>query len=188
MALQISFADTSPEALRLQAIIGLTKMSWYVVNTKPRQECLAEVNLKRLGLETFLPQLKENRVIRKKQTTVVAPLFPGYFFARFNINSHYRAVHFAHGVRNVITYGAVPAEIDETLIMMIRSRMKHDYLVIQPSSFNPGQIVRIQSGPFEGLEAVFEREMTAKHRVVLLLKTLLCQHKIIIDRECIQAC
>lgn len=161
------------------------RMSWYVVNTKPRKEQLADLNLKRLGVETFFPKFKEKRVIRRKYQTVVGPLFPGYFFARFNVHTQYRMVQFAHGVREVIKTGSVPAEMDERSIAMIRSRLEEEYAVFQPSCFKPGQTVRIQTGPFEGLEAIFEREMTAQHRVVLLLKTLIYRPQVIVDRDCI---
>jgi len=163
-------------------------MSWYVVNTKPRQERVAEHNIKQLGLETFLPQLKENRLIRRKIKTILGPLFPGYFFVRFDVNTHYRAVHFSHGVRGVVSYGAIPAKVDEALIAMIKSKTKSNCVVIKPPRIKAGEAVRIQTGPFEGFEAIFRREVAAQRRVVLLLKTLSCQPQVIVDRESIEAC
>ncbi|MFQ5543991.1 MAG: transcription termination/antitermination protein NusG [Nitrospiria bacterium] len=160
-------------------------MKWYVVNTKPLKEYIAEATLKQLGLETFFPKFKEKRVIRRKYQTVIGPLFPGYFFVRFDVETHYRAVHYAHGVRGVVASGSAPAEMSETEILMIRSRLEEGDVVPQQSSFRPGQAVRIQKGPFEGLEAVFEREMTAQHRVVLLLKTLMHQPQVVVDRDCV---
>ena len=67
-------------------------MHWYAVNTKPHHERLADLNLGRLGVETFYPQMKQKKVIRRREETVSGPLFPGYLFARFDMDVHNRAV------------------------------------------------------------------------------------------------
>ena len=161
-------------------------MNWYVVKVKVRQESIAARSLQNLGVEIFSPQLKENRITRRKRRVVVGPLFPGYFFANFDLSRHYRAVHYAHGVSGVVTFGSSPATIDEGTIYSIKSRFEGDCVVVRPSSFKPGQTVRIQGGAFEGLEAVFEREMTAQQRVVLLLNTLSSQFRVDVDREYVE--
>lgn len=163
-------------------------MNWCVVNTKPRQENNARLNLERLGVETFCPRLKQNRIIRRKQRTVIGPLFPGYLFVRFDLAKHYRAVHYTQGVRGVVTFGSAPAMVDEEMIESIKSRLEDGSVVIQPSSLTPGQTVRILEGPLEGLEAIFEREMPAQERVVLLLRALSYQVRVLIDRKQIVSC
>ena len=158
-------------------------MHWYVVNTKPRQEQMAEKSLQYLDLKTFLPLIQKNLGIRKKPQSLVYPLFPGYFFVSFDIDRHYRAVRYAHGVRDVITYGTVPTAIDDSTIFFIRSRLKEGVLPQTPSTFKTGETVRITSGSFEGFEAVFEGEMNSKDRVVLLLNSLEYKARIVINRE-----
>ena len=34
---------------------------WFVVQTKPKQESVAEVNLKRQGYETYYPRVRKKR-------------------------------------------------------------------------------------------------------------------------------
>ncbi len=46
-------------------------MQWYAINAKPRQEKMAELNLKQLGIEAFFPQIKQTKSIRRKKQTVV---------------------------------------------------------------------------------------------------------------------
>jgi len=70
----------------------MAMMQWYAINTRPHQEKQAEFHVRQFGLETFLPVLKEYRTIRRVPKTVVTPFFPGYFFAQFDIQEHYRAV------------------------------------------------------------------------------------------------
>ncbi len=158
-------------------------MDWYAVNTKPRQEDIAELNLQRLGVEIFFPQLKQEKLIRRKRQSVIGPLFPGYLFARFNLDAHYRAVNYAQGVRRMVSFGAAPVAVAEEVIESIKSRVCDGYVTVQPPSFKPGQVVRIQEGPLRGLEAVFEQETSDHQRVVLLLQTLSYQARVVVPVE-----
>lgn len=162
-------------------------MNWYAVRIKNREEEIAEGSLRRLGVEVFSPKLKQKKTIRRKRQTVVAPLFPGYFFASFNVHTQFNAVNFAHGVRHVVVFGLVPAVVDKEMIESIRSRLEDGVLIIQPTTFHPGQTVSIEDGHLRGLQAVFEREMTGQERVVLLLDSLSYQAHVVIDREYIRS-
>jgi transcriptional antiterminator RfaH len=158
-------------------------LNWYAVNTKPHQEDIADLNLKRLGVEIFYPQIKQDKVIRRRRQTVISPLFPGYLFARFNLVTHYRAVNFAQGVRRMVTFGVTPAAVAEDVINSIKSRVCDGYVTMQPPLFKPGQVVRIQEGPLRGFEAVFEQETSDHQRVVLLLQTLSYQARVVVPVE-----
>ena len=158
-------------------------MHWYAVSTKPHQERQAESNLQRLGVETFCPQLEQRKVIRRVSQTVIRPLFPGYLFARLNIEEHYRAVTYARGVRRIVAFGSTPARVDEELIQGMKARLCNGYLSLTPRLLAPGQVVKIQDGPLSGLEAVFEREMPDHQRVVLLLRTLAYQARVVVPFE-----
>jgi transcriptional antiterminator RfaH len=158
-------------------------MHWYAVNTKPRQENLAELTLQRLGVETFNPRLKQNRLIRKRLQTIVCPLFPGYLFARFNLGIQYRTVNFARGVQKIVSFGSTPATVDEEMVESIKSMLQDGCVIVQTPSFSAGQTVRVQSGPLKGLEAIFEREMGDHQRAVLLLKTLSYQARVVVDLD-----
>ena len=67
-------------------------MHWYAVSTKPHQEKQAELHINQCGIECFLPLLKESKIIRRTRKTVIESLFPGYLFAQFELERHYRAV------------------------------------------------------------------------------------------------
>ena len=111
------------------------------------------------------------------------PLFPRYLFARFDINDRYRTVNYARGVLKIVEFGLRPAEVSESLIQAIRERLEDGYVTPQAECFQKGQIVQIKGGPLTGLEAVFIREMTDQHRVLLLLKTLGLHAKLTIDND-----
>jgi transcriptional antiterminator RfaH len=147
-------------------------MPWYAVSTKPHQERQAELHINQCGIECFLPLLKESKIIRRTRKTVIEPLFPGYLFARFDLNKHYRAVSYATGVRKIVEFGSGPVELDATMIDAIKERLSNGYVKLMPVRPVHGQVVHIKGGPLAGLEAVFMREMTDRNRVLLLLNTL----------------
>ena len=49
---------------------------WYAVHARPRQEAVAELNLKRQGYRTYLPRILLRKRRRGKWARVVEPLFP----------------------------------------------------------------------------------------------------------------
>jgi transcriptional antiterminator RfaH len=158
-------------------------MHWYALKAKHRQEIHAELSLNRLGVETFYPQLMRERVIRRKRQTTISPLFPGYLFAKFQLSTHQRAVAYARGVGKIVEFGVTPAIVDEEIIQAIKSRVQNGYVTIATRIFTPGQNVRITEGPMQGFEAIFERDMSDQERVVLLVRALSYQARVIVDAQ-----
>ena len=103
---------------------------------------------------------------------VLAPLFPGYMFARVDLTTQYRAVSYARGVMTIVGFGGKPAEIIKAMIDAIKRRLENGYLTPDQKDFKRGQILHINGGPLAGLEAVFVRKMTDRNRVLLLLNAL----------------
>ena len=158
-------------------------MHWYAVSTKPHQEKQAELHIKQCGIESFLPLLKESKIIRRTRKTVIEPLFPGYLFARFELERHYRAVSYATGVRKIVEFGSGPVELDATMIDAIKERLNDGYVTPHSEHFKMGQVLHIKGGPLTGFEAVFVREMTDRNRVLLLLNTLGLHAKLTLNME-----
>ena len=159
-------------------------MTWYTVRAKPHQEYSVESNLSRLGIEVLCPRIRESKVIRRRMQTVVAPLFPGYLFARFHLTQS-RMVMYAHGVRNLVSFGPSPAVVHDDIIDGLRERLQEGIVESTTLSFSRGDIVRIKEGPLCGLEAVFEKEMVGQQRAMLLMKTLACQMRVTLDLKSI---
>jgi transcriptional antiterminator RfaH len=156
-------------------------MNWYAVHTKPRQESLAEFTLQRLGVETLCPKLKQQKIIRRKRVETINPLFPGYLFARFQVETHYRAVNAGRGVQRVVALGTTPTVVDKAIITSIQQRVEDGYITLRPAPLSPGQRVRIHEGPFQGLEAVFEKALSDHQRAVLLLQALSYHARVVVD-------
>jgi len=158
-------------------------LRWVAVSTKPHQEQQAGSYISQLGVECFLPQLEERKIVRRVHKTCIGPLFPGYLFARIEPPAHYRIVKYAKGVRTIVEFGSSPAFVDDQLIESIRSRTVGGLIRMPDQSLWPGQIVRIHAGPFRGLDAIFEREMNGKQRVVVLMRALAYQPRVIVPRQ-----
>jgi transcriptional antiterminator RfaH len=158
-------------------------MDWYALRAKPNHERQAELSLQRLSLETFYPQMKQRRVIRRREQMIIGPLFPGYLFARLEIGVHYRAAKYARGVLDLVAFGSIPAVVDDEIIEGMRARLQDGCVPLPSLALTPGEVVRIQGGPLQGLEAVFEREMSDQQRIVLLLRTLTYQARVVLPIE-----
>jgi len=156
---------------------------WYAVNTKTRCEAFSCASLEHLGVEVFLPMLKEEKTVRGKHCTVTSPFFPGYLFARFEVPSQFRAVTYARGVKQIVSFGAGPSVVDESIIDAIRGRATDGVIELSDNRFSPGQVVRIQGGPLFGLEAVFKKKLNGTSRAVLLLKAMSFQARVILGSE-----
>lgn len=164
----------------------MSDLQWYLVHSKARQEDVAELNLRLLGIETFCPRLRELKSTRNKAQGEGEVLFPGYFFVRVNMKTGYRKVTYAHGVLRVVKFGMGPAVVEEEIIDSIRERVHNGFVLPPPSaSLESGQTVSIRKGPFQGFEAIFEQELNGPQRVALLMKTVAFQVRMVLDRDCV---
>ncbi|MBI5673620.1 MAG: hypothetical protein HZC50_10355 [Nitrospirae bacterium] len=154
---------------------------WYAVRTKPRCEAFAEANLQRLGVEVFLPMLIEGKPMSVVERKSATPLFPGYLFVRCVMPTQYRAVSYATGVKDVVSFGAGPSIVDDSIIDSIKGQAVDGIIEIADGTLVPGKAVRIHEGPLCGLDTVFERKLNGTSRVVLLLKALSYQARVVID-------
>jgi transcriptional antiterminator RfaH len=145
----------------------------------------AESNLKAWGIETYLPKIRE---IRRKQydnshTWSIKLLFPRYFFARFGFKTIGHKIRYTRGVRDVVGFGETPTSVDDEIIKLIQSR--HDELgyVTLEEDISPGDEVVVKDGIFKGIHGIFERNISNSNRVMILLKAIQFQARIIVDRE-----
>jgi transcriptional antiterminator RfaH len=152
----------------------LRRMEWYCVHTRPQKEGRAATRLREvLGLETYFPRLRRRRTIRRVRRIVTGPLFPRYLFCRFDFSTQYRAVRYAQDVIDVVSFGHLPAVVDDALIEELKAWAGEsiDVITLQ-ACFRPGDRVEITDGPFRGLQAVIENEMNGRERVAIILSIL----------------
>ena len=160
-------------------------LRWYAIQTKVNREKEVEKRLKNLRLEAFLPFMRARRRIGSRFHWVLAPLFPGYIFCRLDMVLSGKAARYSPGVRDFLTFGSRLAEVGEDIIEALRERCPDGVALIDPVSAQPGDMVRINEGPFSGLEAVFQQKLKGSERVAVLLEILGRQTRIVVPSEMI---
>ena len=151
---------------------------WYVLQTKPKQEARAELNLQRWGIETLAPKLREPSRSRTGESSYrVVPLFPGYLFARFDATALLAKIRLTRGIQRVVGFGEYATPIDASIIDLIRSRIRDDGFVPGPE-LRPGDRVEIVDGPLQSLVGVFEHYLNARDRVAILLTAIGCHARV----------
>ncbi len=129
--------------------------------------------------------MQARRRIGRKFHWVKVPLFPGYVFTRLDMAVSGRLARYAPGVKDFLTFGSQVAEVGEDIIEALRDRCPGGVAQIDPVTAKPGDTVRINEGPFSGLEAVFERTLKSSERVAVLLEILGRQTRIVLASETI---
>ncbi len=159
---------------------------WYVVHTQPQREDLAEINLQRMCERVFCPRYRQRVILHGYRREVTRPLFPSYLFAAFDRSRAFRVVHYAHGVRGVVSFGGEPAEVPPELLARIAARMEHGFVQLEPPALRAGQRVEIIAGPFQGYTGIFQEQLRDAQRVTILLEVLKFNARAILDRAAIR--
>ncbi|OGP88810.1 MAG: hypothetical protein A2156_07375 [Deltaproteobacteria bacterium RBG_16_48_10] len=145
---------------------------WYVVRTKAGDEHRANRNLLNQEIETFLPLFKGYHDRNGKMIRTIKPLFPNYLFAKIDLNSHYTKVKWTRGVSRVLGNREGPVPISEKVVQTIRDRVGKDDLIELEEEMREGDFVQITSGPLKDLIGVFQKKMSGKDRVKILLNLI----------------
>ncbi|MDQ7818926.1 MAG: transcription termination/antitermination NusG family protein [Armatimonadota bacterium] len=148
---------------------------WYVLQTKPRQEdrVSAFLHLRAPSVEVFLPRIEVVRRHAGRRYTVVEPLFPSYLFLWTPLTpATWDAVRWTPGALRILGDGERPVEVPEEMVQVIQDRVRPLGFVRVGLDLRPGERVRIRTGPFAGLEAIFERPTSRRDRVRVLLQLL----------------
>lgn len=147
--------------------------SWYLITAKPHKDAFAEIQLSNQGYDVYRPLAKHLKTSRGKKVEVVGSLFPRYIFISMQDGiDDWGPIRSTLGVQSVVKFGLKAAKIDSTVINEIRAR--EDDLsdrAIDLDRFQNGQSVRIDKGPFNGLEGVFAN-YSGEQRVIILLDLL----------------
>jgi len=160
---------------------------WYVVQVKPRQEARVVRHLALSAIITFLPYVEVSRRHRSGKAKYLEPLFPGYLFTRLapvsRVPATWNAVRWAPGVLRILAIGSTPVPVPEDMVEAIGRQTSEHGFVRLPSPLVNGARVRVRSGPFEHLEAVFDRPLSRSGRVRVLLELLGQRTSVEIDEE-----
>lgn len=155
--------------------------AWYALHTKPRQEKRAHMNLEAWGVESFVPWLHA-----RARSASPAPMFPGYIFARFDIGRLLHHVLFTRGVSHVVSFGGIPAIVEDEVISTLRSRTDPFGFATNLPVLKPGDSVMVQAGPLRNLVGIFQKELPDSERIEILMATLAYSARIRVSKYDVQ--
>lgn len=142
--------------------------SWYLVNSKPRQELRAEEHLKNQSINCVLPLIEIEKIIRGKRQSISEPLFPGYLFVELQTNGQdWSKIRSTRGVRDFVRFGGVPGKVPESVLEQLKV-LKTTDATIETNAPKTGDTVVITDGPFKDLEGVFKISNGEERSIVLL--------------------
>ena len=145
---------------------------WYVIHTKPGDENRVGTNLQNQEIEAFLPLLETYQYRNGRMIPKIKPLFPNYLFARLDLELHYYKVKWTRGVNKILGSGNEPVPISAKVIQTIKEWSGKDNLVKLEDELKDGDMVQVNSGPFKSLRGVFQKMMSSKGRVRILLNLI----------------
>jgi transcription antitermination factor NusG len=129
--------------------------SWYAVQTFPRREKKVEAELRRKGIETFLPLVSEKHQWSDRRHVIDLPLFPAYVFVRIMPRVENRvAVLRAAGVTGFVGVRGIGTAIPDTEIASVQGVVDNKVPFHLSESFGVGQRVRVRGGSLDGVEGV----------------------------------
>jgi len=148
-------------------------LSWFLFTCKPREDNRAELNLKNQGYTCYRPVIQVQKKRNGKQVLVEESLFPRYIFVQLPDGvGNWRSLLATRGIANVVRFGELPTAIPQALIDEIKANETQLKQTETPvKGLKAGDKVRITSGPFEFLEAIYQQSK-GEDRVLVLLNIL----------------
>lgn len=152
--------------------------SWYALFTKPRREHQVGEILSEKGLETYVPTIR----VRQRRRIVEKPFFPRYMFVRLNFQEvGLSDVQWTPGLTSIVSFGGGPTPVPEAIIERLKAELERLNREGTFSPFQPGDRVRIISGPMRDFEAVFDTHLSGSDRVRILVEFLRNVRRVEID-------
>lgn len=154
-----------------------SKMEWFALYTKPRNEKKVAENLAALGIEVYCPLVTTIKQWSDRKKKVESPLIPSYVFVKIE-EANRKDVFQVAGVVQYVFWLCKPAKIKPHEIEALKTQLAAPVVKVTLETWTPNAQIQINEGPFKNQMAVVEKVSTNK--VTLILKSL--GIRLIIDR------
>jgi transcription antitermination factor NusG len=129
---------------------------WYALHVRSRHEFVARDDLRRRGLETYLPVVSRLRRWKDRKKAVDFPLFPGYIFVQLadGAGSFLPALRTRGAVRLISLVPGEPTAVDPVEFHSLRTMVESGLEVDIYPHLTEGTPVRVARGPLTGAQGV----------------------------------
>lgn len=161
---------------------------WFAVHTKPRQEHIAEENLRRQGFACYLPRAWNASQRLPSQNPRIEPLFPRYLFVQADTTTQsVSAVNYTRGVCRLVKFGTRLIQVPEWVVGGLQqiTDAVSGLVGIERPNFEEGDQVEVFDGPFAGLKGVFQTP-DGTTRAILLLDLLGRENTFSVENHCLR--
>jgi transcription antitermination factor NusG len=132
-------------------------LHWYAVHTRARHEKAVAHRLTELGLNCFLPLVKETHRWSDRKKTVELPLFSCYVFVQMNPEGNERLpVCSTNGVLQIVGPKGQGMAIPDEQIEAVRRIMAEELPWSEHPFLKLGQRVRVRGGAMDGIEGILQ--------------------------------
>lgn len=155
---------------------------WYLLQTKPRLEKTAEMNLSAQDFNVFMPTIIRHRLKKESWTKLTEPLFPNYLFVHLDLKlDNWSTIRNTKGVSKLVSFGNSPAIVPVSVIDKIKMIDNHE--VHQPGVTFPevGDAIKVLVGD-QILNGILGLE-DANQRVWVLLNLLGREQNILVNKN-----
>jgi transcription antitermination factor NusG len=159
------------------------RVDWHVLYVRPRCEKKMAEYCRPRGFSFYLPLRSETKIYQRRKVTVEKPVFPGYFFAAFNVEGRVNLLR-SNNIVRILEPGSRRQLLHE--LAQIRKALRVDPTLTTCAALKAGRRVRILTGPFMGIEGVV-RSLKGKAKVCLNVELIGRAVALEVDREFLEA-
>jgi transcription termination/antitermination protein NusG len=124
--------------------------SWYAIWTRSRHEQVVREQIERKHYDAFLPTITRWSRWKDRKKKIDWPLFPGYCFARFDVDDALSILK-CTGVVNIVSFEGKPASIPEHEIDSIRTLVASELQYDPCPLIKEGMMVEVTHGALKGV-------------------------------------
>lgn len=140
---------------------------WYALYTRSRHEKWVDGELRKKGIETFLPLRKVTRHWSDRKKKIEEPIFSGYLFVRFPLRDRLEILK-TQGSVHLVGFNSSPAPIPDRELDALR-RFVEVSIPMNPYPYLAvGDRVYVRSGPLKGVEGFIVRKNNQARLVISL--------------------
>jgi len=154
---------------------------WFAVQTQPRAEDRARLQLANQKFRAFLPKRECTIRHARRIVNAIRPFFPRYLFVVLDLTrDQWRSVNGTFGVASLVMSGNYPGPVPTGVVeSMVASADRLGVLQLR-HKFKIGESIRLAAGPFAEQLAVIDR-LDDSGRIRVLLQLMGQQVRVLTD-------